>query len=42
LLSDESLRKTTGEKGRKVIEEKFDWDVITRKLETYFKEVCAL
>lgn len=42
LLSDENLRKATGEKGRKVIEEKFDWDVITRKLETYFKEVSAL
>ncbi len=42
LLSSATLRETTGTKGRQTIAEKFDWDVITRQLDQYFKEVSRL
>lgn len=39
LLSSPELRKQIGEKGRKVIYENYDWNIISKRLETYFKEV---
>ncbi len=42
LLSDESLRRATGEKGRGVVQERFNWDTIAAQLESYFREVCMV
>lgn len=42
LLSSAQLRKTTGEKGMAVIRQRFDWDVIAKQLEGYFREVQQL
>lgn len=42
LLASEALRKDTGEKGMMVIKEKFDWNVIAGKLESYFEKVKGL
>lgn len=42
LLASEELRKTTGEKGRAVVNQRFDWDVIAKQLEGYFKDVQQL
>jgi polysaccharide biosynthesis protein PslH len=39
LLSYMELRKQVGEKGKKVIYENYDWDIISKKLEDYFKSV---
>ncbi len=39
LLSDEALRRVTGEKGRAVAVQKFNWDTISVQLEAYFREV---
>jgi sugar transferase (PEP-CTERM/EpsH1 system associated) len=36
LLSSKELRRQTGEKGKKVIYENFDWDKIALKLEKFF------
>lgn len=37
LLASQKLRKEVGERGKKVIYEKYDWDIISKKLEDYFK-----
>ncbi len=42
LLRSECMREETGKKGIKVVREKFDWDVIAKKLEGYFKEIKQL
>ena len=39
LLSSEALRKKVGEKGKEVIKSNFDWDVISGKLENFFREI---
>jgi glycosyltransferase involved in cell wall biosynthesis len=39
LLSSEQMRRETGEKGKKVIYENFDWDKIALKLENFFLTV---
>lgn len=39
LLSDENLRRTTGQLGKKVIQEKYSWDSIAQQLEGYFLEI---
>jgi polysaccharide biosynthesis protein PslH len=39
LLASEKYRHETGSKGKQVIRQNFDWDVIALKLEGYFKEV---
>lgn len=39
LLQSESLRRQTGQQGRTVIENQFDWNVVARKLEDYFRAV---
>jgi sugar transferase (PEP-CTERM/EpsH1 system associated) len=39
LLEDANLRKTTGERGKEIIRNKFDWNVLSDKLEHYFEEV---
>ncbi len=39
LLKSEPLRKSIGEKGKAIIRQQFDWDVITETLEGYFEEV---
>ncbi len=39
LLASENLRKQTGEKGKEIIQKKFDWDVIANQLELLFKEI---
>jgi glycosyltransferase involved in cell wall biosynthesis len=39
LLSSAELREQTGEKGKQVIQSRFDWKVIARKLERYFEEI---
>lgn len=39
LLENEQLRKTIGEKGKQVIEQQFDWEVIAAQLERYFLDL---
>ena len=39
LLESAQLREQTGRQGRAVIENQFDWNVVARKLEDYFKSV---
>ncbi len=39
LLQDEELRKITGQKGKQIIKEQFDWDVIAKYLEEYLLQV---
>jgi sugar transferase (PEP-CTERM/EpsH1 system associated) len=40
LLGDEDLRKSTGESGVRVMQERFGWDAITDRLEGYLKEIA--
>lgn len=40
LLSSASLRKTVGQKGKQVINEKFDWDAVSILLEQYLQDVA--
>ncbi len=42
LLAAEELRKSVGTKGIEVIRSKFDWDIIAKRLEHYFKEIIAI
>lgn len=37
LLQSAALREQTGRRGRAVIERQFDWNVVARKLESYFE-----
>lgn len=39
LLSSESLRKTVGSEGARVISTRFDWDIVAKTLEGYFEEI---
>jgi glycosyltransferase involved in cell wall biosynthesis len=39
LHSDEGLRKTLGEQGRKAVEEKYSWDMVVDKIEALYDEV---
>lgn len=39
LLSSNELRKTVGERGKKIIYDKYDWDIIAKKLESYFMAI---
>jgi polysaccharide biosynthesis protein PslH len=39
LLNSHELRKKTGEKGKDIIRNKFDWNVLALKLEKYFEEI---
>lgn len=39
LLSNENLRKSVGKAGKRVIVEKFDWEIIAAQLEQYFKNI---
>lgn len=39
LLSNQTLRESVGKAGKKVIIEKFDWEIITNQLEQYFMEL---
>lgn len=41
LLSSENLRKEMGEKGKLIIQNRFSWDIIYKKLENYFEEVVS-
>jgi glycosyltransferase involved in cell wall biosynthesis len=41
LLSSASKRKAVGEEGMSVIRSRFDWDIIAKKLEGYFKEIIG-
>lgn len=40
LLRSEPKRREIGEKGKKVIREQFDWEVIAAKLEGYFRQIA--
>lgn len=40
LLQSEQKRKEVGEKGKSVINNKFNWDIICKELENDFKEIC--
>lgn len=39
LLNSPAQRKAVGQEGMRIIQTKFDWDVVTRTLENYFKEI---
>ncbi len=39
LLQSEEKRKRVGEQGINIIKTKFDWDIVTQKLEEYFAEI---
>jgi len=39
LLQSAALRESVGSAGKEVIRNNFDWDVVTRRLETYFEEL---
>ena len=39
LLSSQTQRESVGQQGINIIRTKFDWDVVTQKLENYFTEV---
>mgnify|MGYP003338234009 CR=1 FL=1 len=39
LLSSAEMRRSVGNAGMKVIQTRFDWDIIATQLEGYFKEV---
>lgn len=41
LLDDESLRRRTGAQGVAVMQERFGWDAIAAKLESYFAEIIS-
>ncbi len=41
LLDSEHLRRQTGTLGMKVIRQRFGWDAITDRLESYFKEIAS-
>jgi glycosyltransferase involved in cell wall biosynthesis len=42
LLSDEELRKETGINARKHIENNYDWDIITNKIEKVYENLLAM
>ncbi len=39
LLEDESLRRKMGERGRKVVKERFDWEIVARRYVGEFKKL---
>ena len=39
LVKDQKLRRKLGENGRKLVEEKYEWDKITKELEFIYEEV---
>lgn len=39
LLGSEEMRRKVGEEGMKVVKTRFDWDIIAKMLEGYFREV---
>ena len=41
LLSDENLRQKLIFNGKKMIEEKYDWNIISKKMENIFNRLCA-
>lgn len=41
LLASEDARRAMGQKGKQVIQNRFDWDIIARTLEGYLGEVAA-
>lgn len=41
LLSSESMRRTVGQEGVRVIRDNFDWDIIAKMLESYLAQVAA-
>jgi glycosyltransferase involved in cell wall biosynthesis len=41
LLSSETMRRTVGQEGVRVIRENFDWDIIAKMLEGYLAQVAA-
>ena len=41
LIRDERLRKTLGRNGRKKAMQKYDWDILTKKLENIYKEAVV-
>ena len=38
ILSDKELRRRFGERGRKLVEEQFNWDIVARKMERLYKK----
>ncbi len=41
LLSSEEKRRTTGEAGKRIIQTQFDWNIIAKRLEGYFRELVS-
>jgi glycosyltransferase involved in cell wall biosynthesis len=39
LLNDEDLKKRFGEKGRQLVRDRFNWDIITREVERNYAEI---
>ena len=39
LMQDKKLRKKLGENGRKLVEEKYSWEKITKRFEKIYREV---
>ena len=39
LLQSEAKRRITGEMGKRVVRQQFDWEVIAAKLESYFEQI---
>jgi sugar transferase (PEP-CTERM/EpsH1 system associated) len=40
LLQSEQKRMQVGQKGKAIAKEKFDWDIIVKQLENYFKQIA--
>jgi sugar transferase (PEP-CTERM/EpsH1 system associated) len=40
ILSSDEMRRKVGEDGVKVVKTNFDWDIIAKTLESYFKEIA--
>jgi len=41
ILCSEEMRRSIGNEGMRVIQEKFDWDTIAKRLEGYFEEITT-
>ncbi len=41
ILENKDLREKLIENGKKLVEEKYDWDIIAKKMDNIFKRLCA-